>query len=681
MRRLSARLAAVVVLSIASPADAEPASDPMPPSPFLLVPPQRRTPPFLDAAPACVPGAEREGVARIAAHLRAQDAEGARRALDHLAKEPERGSPDRPLLEAIVAARAAVGSDRGAALRGLETALLRHPDPAARACARLERARGFLRLGQPAAARIELARARRDERGSTTPVTASPGARWLAAEAAHLSGVDEEARAIYEQLSSAADARLARAASLRRAEAAFPVASAGMAADPESIWRTLPGGIHAASELGIDVEAFALVAGELALRVRDYGAAHHWLARAERPWPGGLASIRKADALRLLGRRDDARRVLERVVRTAAHAATRELAQARLAEERLKDGDREGGLDLLRAVARSSHPRVRTLAQDRIARELALTGATDQALQALVRLAYADPTRDLAPSFPETFERVIGELAGAAAPDCARLLEGLGGRRSLLVRHSRDPGPLLGLGDCFLSLGLPGAALDSYRAAGRAFGFDRAPRVSLRLAQASLEHGDWSALKAALAAELGAQPGRDADPERARWLWLAARLDEREGRREAAGETLRRLAEGDALPPELRIDVELALARLAGDGLAPEAARAALERSLARPADGEASARAMARLRLADLLGEAGDADAARSAYRRAAAELPGGGLRDRALHHAAALAAAGSERREALRVARGDEAASPWSRVAAVELRLASLREGLGAR
>jgi hypothetical protein len=650
---------------------------PLPRSPFLLRHALERTPPFLDAAPPCLPGASARELGELATRLRAGDSEGARRALRRAAHAQAAAaeSADLRLVGAIVEARAAVGSERMAELRMLERALDAHPQPEARACARLERARILLQLRRPEEARVELARARRAQAGPTGPATDSPAARWLAAEAAHARGDDESAGALYAALAGADDTRIARAAGIRLVEQKFPVGGSAQREAAEAEWRRFPQALQEAAELGLGVEAFSLVAGELALRARDFGAAHHWLARAERAWPGGLAAIRKADALRGLGLREDARRTLERVARKGDTPEARALAELRLVDDRLAEGERDAALAALAVVARNPHPMLRALAHERLAAERLAAGELEHALPAAVRLAYDEAPAEAAAELTATVASVIA--ASAHERDCPLLLGRFGGRHELLVRSSRGPEALVAVGDCLLEIGLAEAALESYRAAGRVFGFDRTPDLALRIAEASLAHGDRSAVAAALAAEVG--PRRPDDPTTPRWLALSARLALREGRREEAAALWLALLRSEALPPELRGAAESELAALALDGVAAGGALEALAASLEQPASSDPAARALVRLTHADLVRASGDGATAARGYREAASALPPGSARDRALHQAAELAGPGAARREVLGMLAAGEPASAWSRLSQLEQRLERIDAGGG--
>jgi tetratricopeptide (TPR) repeat protein len=174
-------------------------------------------------------------------------------------------------------------------------------------------------------------------------------------------------------------------------------------------------------------------------------------------------------------------------------------------------------------------------------------------------------------------------------------------------------------------------------------------------------------------------PAANASPDaRLRWRSLAAALAEREGLLGVAFDELVLLSGEDALPIELRTQAELALVRMLEAGRDPARGVAALEASLAREPAALPEARAFAWLRLADLRMSAGAVPEARAAYERAAAKLPSGALRDRALHHAAFVSRAGAERSEALGIAVAAGSQSAWSELSALEIQLRQLSEEL---
>ena len=674
MTRLRARcvlLASAALLAVA--AHSEPSV--LPPSPFHLVHPSQRTPRFLDATAPCSPTTSPAAL-DLLARIRDGDIAGAQRGLAALKRAPAPPG-DSALLEATFRARTAVGSTRSASRKRLLEIAEREPRPAARACALLESARIALLLDLPLEARVDRARAQTRLASKEWPEGLAATASWLAAEEAHRTGDETQALRRYAELVDAPDDRLALAAWLRRAESAFPVAGAESANGAAELWAVFPGKLEAAAQAGLDVEPWSLVAGELALRAKDFSAAHYWLARAELAWPGGLASIRKADALTALGRVSDARNTLERVLRVGANADVRALAGLRIAGLELDAGRPEQARAFSQAAANSPHPELRAAALGLLVRGQLARGSVTESLRAGVRLAHSGVDASSIPYFHEDMERALAQITGESVV-CSGVLQALGSRTDLISRQAAEPTALLRVADCFLVTGMPGAALDAYRLAGRTYGAQRIPDLALRTATAALATGELPAVHAAIEAAT-AETAPSSPPDAAlRWRYLAAALAEEEGLLGPAFDALTSLASADALPIELRVQVELALVRMLEAGRDPDAGVGALEASLAHEPAALPEARAFAWLRLADLRMSRAAVPEARAAYERAAAQLPSGVLRDRALHHAAFASAGGAERKQALGRAAAHASQSAWSQLSALEIQLQRLSEEL---
>ncbi len=648
----------------------------LPHSPFRVLHPTRRSPPYLDATSACLP-AELTASTEVSVRLRDGDIVGVRRALAKLeARAPREAAAAEDLraLAALVEARTAGSVGRESARLALRRVAERDERPAVRACALLERARLSLLLERPFDARIDRSRARRVGDPGTWPVERDRIARWLEAEELHRAGDDAAAKGIWQDLAGASDARLAVAAQLRLVEALFPIGGEA-ASDPVAAWKTFPGLLAGAALARLDVEPWALVAGELAIRAGDLAAAHHWFARAELEWRGGLASVRKADVLTALGRTGDARNTLDRVVRGAKDPDVRDLAQLRIAQLELDAGKVPLALERAAVPARSLHPFVRGEALLLIARAELAGGRPRDALESYVRVARGSGQANQDASFREGFADTLRELT-APGESCGAVLQHLGTRAAVLERSVRDAGPLLRVGDCFLQLRMPGAALDTYRIAARRFGDDGAAALPLRIATAALAVGDLDAVRKAVEAALPSASDAPDDIGALRWRWLDFALAEREGRARDGLAQLDRLARAEALPPDLRSEVERALLGRLDRESERDGARDALMASIALAPELASDLRGTTWLRLADLALAAGDTEDARGAYERAAALLAPSPLRDRALHHGALLVATKQERRDALASAASSDPNSAWSRVAGLELRLQRLAE-----
>jgi hypothetical protein len=674
-RRLERRAALgagfAVWLAAASLSAQTPAAEAsLPPSPFRVMHRALRTPPYLDATSACLPPSI-AGAPEIAAQLRAGDIGAVMRAL---ARRGEGGAEsDLRLLRAVVAARTGGASARDGIRLTLVGIAASDPRPPARACARLERARLSLLLGRPFDARVDRSQARR--LGDAVPAERALDLSWLEAEELHRTGDDAKAVPLWQALAGGAEERLALAARLRLVESRFPVGGAVSAQEAKAAWASFPALLESASAARLDIEPWSLVAGELAIRAGDLSAAHYWLARAELAWRGGLASIRKADVLVALGRVSDARNTLARVARAAHAVDVRDLAELRIAALDLDAGRIAPALARAQRPARSLHPIVRAEALLLIARAELAGGRANSALDDYLQVARTSELDELAPRLREGLTVSLRELTRDGVR-CAAVLQELGSRTALLARNAAEVGPLLRIGDCFLQLRMPGAALDSYRELAPRFGADPEAALPLRMATAALAAGDLEAVRRALDEQL-AKPDRPGGRiAELRWQWLAFALADREGRSRDGLDALERLASAPELPADVRADVEEALiARLDRAGEAARA-RTALAASLALSPELESGARGYAWLRLADLALSERDTPSAQAAYARAAALLEPGPLQDRARHHGALLAATKQERRDALALAAKVEPGSAWSRVAELELRIQRLAE-----
>lgn len=682
MSQLRAACAGLAVALLAQVAAAEttPGAE-LPASPFRVVHATRRSPEYLDATPVCLPR-ELAGAEGVATRLRDGDIVGVHRALAKLDGEASRAgrtqgsASDLELIHTVVDARIASGSQRAALRVALRRLAERATSPSARGCALLESARLALLIGLPLDARVDRVRARHQFEGGQFSGAQAPTAAWLEAEELHRTGDDSRARALWADVEAAGDARLALAARLRLVEARFPVAdSAAPQAGAVEEWAGFPKLLQEASALRLDVEPWSLVAGELAIRAGDLQAAHYWLARAELAWPGGLASIRKADVLAALDRTGDARNTLDRVARAARDPAVREIAELRIAALELVAGERAAAVARIAGPARSLHPEVRAEALLLRAADQVASGQAASALDSYARLARAGGRTDEDPRFREGLARAARDFTSARV-GCPLILQKLGSRTALLARYLPDSGPLLRVGDCFLTLNMPGAALDTYRAVQNRFGQETDLMLPLRIATAALAAGDTESTHKAVDTALSSSAAQDGGLADLRWRWLAFALAEREGRTLKASAYLEQLARAEDLPSELRPEVELAILRWMDAAGNPSQARAALRASVAFEPAMKNDARGFAWIRLADLAMADPDPVSAAGAYSTAASMLAPGPLRDRARHHAALLAGTRQARTDALAAAADPGSASEWARVAGLERRLQKLAD-----
>ncbi len=652
----------------------------IPPSPHAMLQPRTLVPGLLDAAPACLPDAEGDAFAGVIERARGGDAASARRKLAALkAKDSESlADGEFAVLDALLSLRAVSSAAAPTALRTAEAVLTTESSDQARACLLLERARVELRLGLLPEARLSLERARRAMDPRAMSGSTRETFRFYQAEAAARGERREEADTLFAELETSSNPTLAHAARLRRALAVEN------ADDPAEVWKKLADLLTRAPDLGLDLDVWALPLAEAAIGAGRFEEARLWLVRAEtRPEGGPLVSLRRADVLVELDRRDEARRLLERLAATEASAAVRSLAQMRLATAKLApESERERRARLQKGAA-SPHPAVSVYAHAELAHRLTAAGEIDAALDQLVRVVYDGPSPLLTPHFQPDLDRVLAAIAASAANHeaCPLVVRRLGGRRTLLLAHASAPAAFLGLGDCYLALGMAAAALDTYRATSARFALEVASALPLRLARASLQAGELPAVRAALRAERARLA--EGSELAAAWQLVATELALAEGRGAVAAETLVPLLSSDALDPVQRAQALLDLALLALEGRGPDSLVETLHTELSEtpaPAAGGSEALvAEASLYAADLAARDGSTKTARALYERAARGLPPGPLQARAAYRAGLLDGSLSGAREALASAADSEVESAWARLSRAELRLIRLRQEIG--
>ncbi len=630
MRTRAAWLVLLALPLLASAASGEV----MPSSAIALLAPRSLEPAFLDAAPLCTP---------------------------YAAADPLGSQAAGPVAKAVWAVRDTRDEER------LEQAVRDHPDADPRAvyCAHLELTRLHLLQGRAPLARVELRRA--TDLGSAPREELEEIAQFYTAEAHALAGEWEAAAPILASLLSAEDRNIALAARLRWIQRETEVADPDAAATARA---SLFEALDEARGGGIDVSSWAPLAAELAIADGSLRVAHRWLALAERTEnDAGVASIRKADVLFAQDRLEDARQVLDRVHRTARRKAARELALVRLAALGVPEPIAERA-EKLRRLEGSEHPSVVASARDARAALLLEAGDLPGTLRVLSELGHDGAPAAAKPHFARTLASALVVATREDVP-CVTVVGSIGGRRDLFLRLSADPKPLLRLGDCFLTLGMPEASAELYRGLARRFPLGP-NQLALRIAKTSFAMGDRAALRAALRARAAEDSGSEATS----WLWLEARLAIVEGDSVEAGRRLVALLDRSDLPAPIRIEAERALVELEGSDLGADTLRTVLLSSLAIPLPEEPHGeRAAAWLGAADWLAKKRVATAARAAYLRAIEMLPSGARRARAIYAAASYGAGRSVSDEAL-MEDEESAASLWTRLAKLERRIALLRE-----
>ncbi|MEM7409204.1 MAG: hypothetical protein AAF430_03085 [Myxococcota bacterium] len=502
-----------------------------------------------------------------------------------------------------------------------------------RACQHLELARAFLRAGLAPEARAEV---RRAEALLPAGRLWKEVATYYRAEAAVLEGRRESvAAATYRALEGSERKTLALAARLRRTdlEQGWPLADV-----TREIQKAFEADLEEARDRGLDLSTWGPRAAEFAIDAGQLRSAHRWLADAERVEDGsGVATVRKADVLIALERREDARRALRRVSQSGSSEAARALARVRLADHGLLGESLEARIERLEPLTKTAHPAVRSQARDARLELLLEADRLDEALIEVGRLSRDSSPETAKPRFADNLDRAM-IAAGAPEAPCPLVIKRLGNERDAFLRRASDPGPMLVLGDCFVELGLAPAGLDVYRGLARRFGIETG-ELGLRIAKASMALDRVAALRASLRAQRNdTRPTAQAQRASLEWRWLETRLAILEERDAEALASLLRLLDEETLPEAMRVDAETELgfvvlrSRARGDEVDTDAISVALLRSLNVPvAAVHREDRGQAWLWASDLLGERGRPVAARSAFLRASELLPEGPRQARA--------------------------------------------------
>jgi len=668
----------------------------LPPSPYEILRPDLLQAGFVDVVGPCIPADPPPAFAEAVRQLRAGDPSAARVELERLRVRLDSAPEETPeihrdrLVLATLAGRAGSRPElRQQGIREIGNALAYGGPLPWRACAHLERARLQLLAGLAPEASASARQALRVFGDAPPPGFVAESARYYRAEALSLAHRSEAARSLYTRLVGAQSARIARVAELRLQE------EKAWGEQPAKGWKVFSALLEKARKAKVELGGFAPRAAEWAARAGDRRAALHWISRAAEaggdPEAAAVAILRRADLLVSDGRKGEARRQLERVVSQRLPREIRALAQVRLVAFELIPESEARRRERLDWAARSPHRGVSLAARDERVRRMLAAGELDAALEELVRIGHQGPGPLWTPHFQASLATALERATAGAEQEsgCLASVERLGWRTDFLLEVAKDPEPLLRLGDCLLRLGLPQRALALWRGMARAFGAEIASRLPLRLAQASLQSGDRAAVRAMLQSHRGERPGADD----AAWQRLEAELARAQGHPRPWVHWLQaRVASGEASDGEL-LDLSLWAVR----GISTPQSLPILRRALLQGAAGSNAAagscrsdpgpkgcpRAEASLYVADLLRARGDAATARTFYARAAAQLPPGRLRARAAQTLATLQPDSRGREQALEQAAEAAPQTPWSRLAAVDLRadrLQRILDGSGA-
>ncbi len=654
-----------------------PVAPELPPDPFELFSARRSWDPILDAVPPCLPEEVPEALAGVMPFVLEDDESASRRVLElaHAAEKEEGGiTPQLHLWIAVLRARTADTRERRRdSIRELARALDWGGEGRARSCAYLARARVELESGFAPEASASAVLALRGS-AETPSDSLREGASFVRAEALRLAGRWEDAEPLYRSFGGSENRRIRAASALRLA---FHEAEQQ---EPAEAWASLRQKIDEAREAGLSLDGFERNVAEYAQRAGDTRRALLWITRAadlrgdERTT--GLAAVRKADLLAARGRGDDALTILQRLSEVHPVADLRTLARVRIVQLGLGEATEADRRKVLEKATRATEPGLAVNARAQLMQRAVRAGEVDEALFHYARLAYTDPELRFAPGWRADLDAA---LEMAVDPYCPTTVRRLAGRRELLMRDAQVAEPFIAMADCLLALDMPRPALETYRAVSRSFGAEMAPRLTLRLARASLGVGDLAAVGAAIkahraAADRGAEPvaGSLAGDS---WALFEAELALREGRKEAAAELLLPLI----LEPGTPIRAVRWFAELARDGAGPEHAALILQELTARwqledQHEELAEERAYVALALADLLRAQGDRAGAHYVYGLAVEGLPEGAPLERARFLLADLERSTEASQRTFEAASQD--GGLWGRLAAIELRSRDLRE-----
>ncbi len=530
-------------------------------------------------------------------------------------KEATESPAGADLFTGSLEARVATEPDALEAARAHLRRALDHPAPArARICALLEIARAELQLGRfpeaAASAREALTVAREHEDGLAED---RDRAHFLIAEAYLLGGRHEDAAALFLPLARVDSSALAAAARLRLADLRF---DRGLRASALPEYELL---VENGEAFGAESSAWAARAAEAAIDAGDFASAASWLER--QPAEGDLAlaqvTLRRADVLVALGKRDEGRDELEGVEAAMEGQPIAHLARLRVFDFGLERVGPDEAVETLRAVVRESRdPGVAGYARVVLARRLLARPDVESALPLLVRASYDVTAQSLLQEARSNLLRAVDLAVGRSreAGGCSWLLQVVDDHRTLLVNLAEEPASFLEIGRCYEEVGLPLAALEVYRGMSRRFGATVAASLALPIARSSLASGRTAAARTAAEAHVEQQP--DASPA---WRLLLAEVRVQEKRFADAARLLTDLVREDS-PTGARELVLLARVVHAGDldpGLRP-VLREALLRRLEPESEGDVLAVAEAALLTGDLHRRAGEPRAAAELYARA---------------------------------------------------------------
>jgi hypothetical protein len=512
-----------------SAADRGQTAEPLPPSPYVLVPGRFLETPLVEAVPYCVPEGLDPAIDPILEQADAGAWQSARELLGESIRRRETSQDSLRVLEDVFAAREA--PDRSARL-AIESRLrerLREPMPQDRAlCLRMELARILMLLGRDAEAAGQWALSERLLDASfPTNSSRRDALAFGQAEVLYRTGMRFEAHLAYRELARADEPRLAAAARLRLTDLSFD------AGRVENVGLEYEALLPRATAFGASAEGWALRAAEAALAVGDHERGQRWIERFVEGETDqdvlDLATIRRADLEVALGDPSRARARLAEIGGRRAGQPIGSLAAIRAIDLGISDEAPRERVERLVEIIRVHPQTLRRYALDVLMSELAEREEVEDALIVATRLAYEGTDPVVTPGFGSRLDDLLDRLTAGEGADCERILNVLGGRYGILIERTSGVGPFVQLGECFEQIELPWLAAPVYRAISRHFGAVGAERVALPLARAAASIGELALARRMAEASL-AEPG----PDEIAWRAVLAEVDFRQSRIAAA---------------------------------------------------------------------------------------------------------------------------------------------------
>jgi len=654
-------------------ADRGQTAEPLPPSPYRLVPGRFLETPLLDAVPYCVPEDLDPAIEPILEQADAGAWQSARELLAEWIRRRGESETGLRVLEDVLAARDARDRERRLAVESRLRERLREPmAPDRKLCLRMERARILMQLGRDAEAAGEWALAERllDATDPTNP-SRRHALAFGQAEVLYRTGLRFEAHLAYRQLARAEEPRLAAAARLRLTDLSF---DAGRIENVSLEYESL---LPRATAFGASAEGWALRAAEAALAIGAHERGRRWIERfvegGADPEGVDLSTIRQADLDVVLDDPDRARSRLAEVGERRAGEPLGALAAIRAIDLGVSELAPRARMERLVEIVRVQSHGIRRYALDVLMSERVDREELSEALVVATRLVYEGVDPVVSPAFGSRLDELLERATATASMDCEGLLEVLGGRYGMLIEQASTIDPFVRVGECFERIELPWLAAPVYRAISRRFGAAGAERVALPLARSAPSVGELALARRMAEASLEA-PG----PDELAWRAVLAEVDFRESRIAAAAAGLQAVLEAPELALERgRLVRMLALTFEERDD--PEAVSflaARLPRWLEQPPQGPVARASMleATLQTAHVLRRTGWRERARRLYRVIDRHAADGALRSSARFWLGL-----AEEDETVRISVWGEdpteaLGSPWGRLARFEQRFESL-------